>query len=112
MSSASWTDSSGNLVLFGGFGLAASSTTGELGDLWSFNISTSQWTWLDGSSTVGAPATYGTLGTAATVNDPGGRDAPTAFPSSGGDLFLFGGYAGTAQNPDTTALNDLWKYTP
>jgi N-acetylneuraminic acid mutarotase len=110
--SASWTDSKGNLVLFGGLGLDASSTLGNLNDVWSFDTATSQWTWLHGSSTVAAAAAYGIPGTAATGNDPGARQFSTAFPSSSGDLWLFGGYTGTAQNPDTTALNDLWKYTP
>jgi N-acetylneuraminic acid mutarotase len=104
--------SSGKLVLFGGFGLDSSSTTGELSDLWSFNTTTSQWTWLRGSSTLAASAVYGTLGTAATANDPGARESSTAISDNSGNLWLFGGYAGTSRTPDTTALNDLWKYTP
>ena len=52
--SAGWTDSSGNLWLFGGWGFAtngAVGATGSLNDLWEFTPSTKEWTWVGGSNT-------------------------------------------------------------
>ena len=72
--SGGWTDSSGNLWLFGGEGYDSVGARGDLNDLWKFNPSTNQWTWISGSSTLGTsngyhpadecsqPAVYGTLG--------------------------------------------------
>ncbi len=74
-----WTDSSGNLWLFGGDGFDANGNSGYLNDLWEFNPSTNEWTWMGGSSTVpisgeSQPGVYGTLGTPAAGNTPGGRN--------------------------------------
>jgi hypothetical protein len=68
-----WTDSSGNLWLFGGGG-PSSGTNGSihLNDLWEFNPDTNQWTWMSGyDNTVGG--VYGTLGVPAAANVPGAR---------------------------------------
>ena len=68
----SWTDSSGHLWLFGGFGFDANNNSGYLNDLWEFNPSTNQWAWMGGSSTVdstgGRFGVYGTKGQAAAGN--------------------------------------------
>lgn len=104
-----WTDSSGNLWLFGGFGFDSAGTAGDLNDLWKYNVSSGEWTWVNGSNTVGQDGNYGTLGTAALTNIPGARDTGMAWADSSGNLWLFGGYgldsAGMAGD-----LNDLWKY--
>jgi len=77
--SVSWTDSSGNLWLFGGRGYDSTGTLGfGLNDLWEFSPTTKEWTWVSGSNTVpGAdgsqPGVYGTLGVASASNVPGGR---------------------------------------
>jgi hypothetical protein len=52
---------------------------------------TNEWTWMGGSSTVaigdaGAPAVYGTLGTPATGNIPGGREQVVTWIDSAGKL--------------------------
>jgi N-acetylneuraminic acid mutarotase len=109
----SWTDSSGNLWLFGGSGFDANGTYVSLNDLWEFNPSTDEWTWMGGSSTVAeggvAPGVYGTLGTLAAGNIPGGRDSATSWTDSSGNLWLFGGY-GFDANGNNGYLNDLWRY--
>ncbi len=92
--SASWTDSSGNLWLFGG---------GSLNDLWEFNPTTKEWTWVSGSSTGNAVGVYGTLGVAAPSNVPGGRANAVSWTDSSGNLWLFGGGG---------QFNDLWKFSP
>ena len=51
----SWTDQSGKLWLFGGFGYDSSGTAGYLGDLWVFDPSVGangEWAWMGGSSTL------------------------------------------------------------
>jgi hypothetical protein len=105
----SWTDTSGNLWLMGGFGYASTSQ-GELNDLWKFNPTTGEWTWVSGDNTVDQTGVYGTKGTASTSNKPGGRDGAVRWTDGSGNLWLMGGYgiAGTSQG----YLNDLWKFNP
>ena len=58
----SWIDSQGNFWLFGGLGVDGNNITGNLNDLWEFNLSTLKWTWVGGSQTNGAVGVYGTQG--------------------------------------------------
>ena len=69
----SWTDTSGHPWLFGGYGYDVNGNLGELNNVWVFNPSTNQWAWMGGSSTYNHYGVYGTLGTAAAGNIPGGR---------------------------------------
>jgi len=100
-SAVSWTDSSGNLLLFGGNG-----GFGDMNDLWEFNPSTKEWTWVKGSNTAGASGVYGTLGVAAPGNVPGARGSAVSWTDSSGNLWLFGGYSNESQ----ADLNDLWEF--
>ena len=107
--SVAWIDSTGNLWLFGGTGVipgANVNTAGTLNDLWTFSPVTGEWTWVRGSSTANPSAGYGTLGTAASSNDPGGRFAAASWRDSADNLWLFGGIALDGYH------NDLWKFTP
>ena len=109
----SWTDTSGNLWLFGGNELTASRPTnfsGDLNDLWKFNIASGQWTWVSGSNSVNQPGNYGTLNTAAATNVPGARDSAVSWIDSSGKLWLFGGQ-GNDSNGNFGYLNDLWEYS-
>jgi N-acetylneuraminic acid mutarotase len=112
---ASWTDSSGNLWLFGGNGIDANGNGGDLNDLWAFNPSTNEWTWMGGSSTVpnggGQPGVYGTLGMSTVGNTPGGRSSAMSWTDNGGNLWLFGGFGYDVYGSNVD-LNDLWKYQP
>jgi len=110
-----WTDKTGNFWLFGGNGFDANSTFGVLNDLWKFNPSTSEWTWVGGSSTVpfqngGQAGVYGTLKAPASGNIPGGRYGATSWTDSSGNLWLFGGYGDDAHGV-IGYLNDLWEYS-
>ena len=98
-SAVRWTDTSGNLWLFGGSG-NSSVNKGVLNDLWRYTPSTSEWTWMSGDSTVNARSVYGTKGTAASANNPGSRSGAVSWTDSSGNLWLFGG----------SGYNDLWKY--
>jgi N-acetylneuraminic acid mutarotase len=107
----SWIDSSGNLWLFGGYGGDSAGTTDLLNDLWKYDPTTLEWTWVSGSNTVYQAGTYGTKGVAAPSNVPGGRMGAVSWIDSQGKLWLFGGvgYASVGYN---WRLNDLWKFDP
>jgi N-acetylneuraminic acid mutarotase len=107
----SWIDASGKLWLFGGYGLDSVGNTGHLNDLWTYDPTTLQWTWVSGSNTANQSGTYGTQGTAASTNTPGARDAALSWIDSSGRFWLFGGY-GRDSAGSLGYLSDLWKYDP
>jgi len=117
-----WTDSNGNLWLFGGSGFDSTTTTGTLNDLWKFDPSINEWAWMGGSSTfvstckTGSIAcstfgVYGTLGTPAAGSIPGARDGAMRWTDSSGNGWLFGGW-GIDSVGTWGMLNDVWKFTP
>jgi N-acetylneuraminic acid mutarotase len=113
VNAASWTDANGNFWLFGGVGVSLVSgipSTPFLNDLWEFNPSTKQWTWVNGSNTFGL-AVYGTQGVASANNYPGARENAASWIDKSGNLWLFGG-DGIGTSSQWGGLNDLWKYTP
>lgn len=108
---AQWTDSAGNLWLFGGDALAASTWT-EFNDLWRYNPATAQWTWIAGPSTAANAGSYGAQGVAAVGNVPPARTNAMCWVDSAGLFWLLGG---AQLNPNGTYLavfNDLWNYNP
>lgn len=116
----SWIDKSGNLWLFGGYGLDSAGAMGYLNDLWKYTPSTNQWTWMSGSATLasctgnsdcGPLGVYGTQGVSAPTNAPGGRNQASAWTDSNGDFWLFGGL-GTDSAGKFGLLNDLWRFDP
>jgi len=109
--SVSWTDSAGNMWLFGGSGFDSAGTSGALNDVWRYSPGSDQWTWVSGSNTVSATGVYGTLGVAAAGNVPGARSGSVAWFDSAGDLWLLGG-VGLDSAGTLGYLNDLWRYTP
>jgi N-acetylneuraminic acid mutarotase len=116
--SSAWTDSAGNLWLFGGYGLDSGANKGELDDLWEFNTTNKQWTWMSGSSTFTcwAKNASGCSFWAVTppVSTPEGRDGAVAWTDSGGNLWLFGGETAAADVSNLTGglLSDLWEFSP
>jgi galactose oxidase-like protein len=119
-----WADTSGNIWLFGGFGLDSAGTGNAgpppagaiLNDLWEFNITTKQWTWISGSNlanqtgTFGAQAT-GNLSTGAAADVPGSRWGAIGWSDAKSNLWFFGGWGyGTSTTDPTGFLNDIWEY--
>lgn len=104
--SMGWTDLNGNLWLFGGQSYL-NSTTQMPNELWMFNPSTLEWTWVRGfTTTATSMGTYGVQGVAAPANDPPGRcESATTWVDPQGDLWMYGGMDGTYNY-----LGDLWKY--
>jgi len=104
-----WTDSSGDVWLFGGKGMDSTGTAyGFLNDLWKY--SAGQWTWMGGSNLINQPGIYGTQGTASPSNVPGARFYAASWADASGNLWLFGG-DGYDSTGNIGVLNDLWKYS-
>lgn len=102
--SVTWTDTGGNMWLFGG-----SISGGTKNDIWKFDPALGQWTWVSGPSTNAVDGVYGTKGTPAAANMPGARDKAISWVDTGGNLWLFGG-EGYDSAGTWWYLNDLWKY--
>jgi N-acetylneuraminic acid mutarotase len=111
---SSWTSPSGTLWMFGGGGYDSNATIGVLNDLWKFDPSTSQWTWIAGSSTANAlgvyPSAPGPTSTAGT-NVISARSAAAQWVDASGQFWLFGG-SGYDKNGNSSYLNDLWMLNP
>ena len=106
-----WIDNSGNFWIFGGFGRAASGGNNYLNDLWKYNPSTNQWTWMSGDSTGAVKGVYGTKGTASASNKPGARYHSVGTLDASGNLLMFSG-AGYAQStviPGNLSLTFFYK---
>lgn len=119
------------IYLFGGYGMSATPTPGNLNDLWRFNTSNNKWTWMGVDSSMSADAGGGVYGSMRTpspegTNFPGARNGAaacttnnslTVFSSGSGvgsgegadtKMWLFGGY-GMSATPTPGYLNDLWQ---
>ena len=104
-------DNSGNFWMFGGDGYDAFGTFGRLNDLWKYDLTTNEWTWISGTNLVNQNGIYGSLTVPAPANIPGARHGGGAWVDAGNNLWLFGGYGYPATGGDGF-LNDLWKYNP
>ncbi len=98
-----WVDLSGNLWLYGGQGYSMANST--LGDLWKYDISINQWTWVNGSQLSFQPPNHGTVLVPAPSNYPGCRVFSVSWADLSGDLWLHGGDDGI-----TGPKDDLWRY--
>ncbi len=100
--SASWADNNNCLWLFGG-----GNTLGSLSDLWKFDISTNQWTWMKGANIVNQPPVYGIINIPSPTNEPGARWCYAKWKDSQGNFWMFSG-AGI----NTGYRNDMWRFNP
>jgi len=105
----SWTDSAGNLWLFGGQGYDSAGTQGYLNDLWKYNYSSGQWTWVSGSNVTNESGVYGSAGVPSPNAHPGGRLSAAGWIDTNNSLWLLGG-EGIDANNTLASLNDLWKF--
>lgn len=108
--STGWFDTGGNLWIFGGYGYSGVSGPTYLNDLWKYDITLNQWTWVKGNSGAATYGTYGTQGFSSVLNTPGGRYSCMAGKDTSNNFYLFGG---TGYGSSTSgSLCDLWKYNP
>ncbi len=97
-----WKDKSGNLWLFGGL-LGSIMPTNEL---WRYNPTTNNWTWMNGSSSY-ENGVYGIKCVTSSTNTPGSRyESRAAWVDTTGNFWMFGG--SITGNGDM--MNDLWMY--
>jgi N-acetylneuraminic acid mutarotase len=108
---AAWVDGNGKFWLFGGYRSYSAGKGDQLNDLWQYDPTTNQWTWMGGANTPNAVGVYGTQGVTAADNVPGARAYSATWVDDNGNLWLFGGY-GSDVNGSYGQLNDLWKYDP
>ncbi|MGD0227411.1 MAG: galactose oxidase [Terriglobia bacterium] len=104
-------DAAGNFWLFGGSGCDSTADCGgALNDLWEYRGG--QWTWLSGTnvSYPAQPGVFGTEGTPAPGNHPGGRYSASGWMDASGNLWIFGGIGYNTYYANVAELNDLWKY--
>jgi Galactose oxidase, central domain len=87
-SAVSWLDKSGNLWLFGGWSVGNSGQLPLFNDLWEYDPSTAEWTWMGGSDKFDQPGVYGTLGQAGSGNTPGARNSAFNWTDGTGNLWL------------------------
>jgi len=115
LGAATWIDAVGHLWLYAGEGYPGSATTntvGGLNDLWKFNSTTSEWTWVRGSAVLNQSGNYGTQGIPVFTNIPGSRSFISNWIDANNNLWFFGGYGQPAVSAGSAGnLNDLWKYT-
>ncbi len=98
-----WTDTTGNFWLYGGL----ISGGQPINDLWRYNPTTAEWTWMEGTAAIGDNGIYGTQGISAPSNRPPSLGyAATSWVDNSGNLWLFGGW-----NSGTYGYySDLWEY--
>jgi N-acetylneuraminic acid mutarotase len=102
-----------NLYMFGGLGVIQNGiyyyNPGALNDVWRFNTTTNNWTWLAGDNNGNILGVYGTQGVENAANKPGGRAGASSWTDKDGNLWVFGGN-GCSASQTFVYLNDLWKF--
>jgi len=127
-----WADNNGHLWLFGGLGLDSVGTQnpGNIGtlpngstpegallnDLWEYDISTGEWTWVSGGGKTGLAnqvGVYGTQQVPSAGEMPGSRWSAAGWSDSNGNLWFFGGWGYASSLAQSTGfLDDVWEYHP
>ncbi len=110
---STWTDLEGNLWMYGGRGYAGSGDTnpGLRDDLWKYNPSTGNWTWVKGHiNVINSLPVYGTQGVASPENSPGGREHFITWTGVDGTLWLYGGGTMGSSAHFSRLAGGLWKY--
>jgi len=105
---STWVDNNNNLWLFGG----EDDNTRQHNDLWKYDISSNEWTWMKGSDTLDSPGFYGIQGVPNTLNIPSARNAYSKWKDPAGNFWMFGGWTRYMPCPIGNApyFNDMWRY--
>ncbi|MDD3266415.1 MAG: kelch repeat-containing protein [Burkholderiales bacterium] len=110
LGSVGFADESGHLWMFGG--ADSISTLNDYNDLWKFNTTTNQWTWVNGESTINSYGVYGIQQMPNVLNKPGARLDSVGWVDNTGNFWLFGGNGRDGIGFLIGDLNDLWRYNP
>lgn len=84
------------------------SNAGMYNDLWYYNPTQNQWTWVSGDSTSGALGNYGIQGVPASTNMLPCRQGHAMWVDNQQQVWVFGGIV----RGNTSRANDLWRFTP
>lgn len=104
-----WQDAQGNLWLYGG----TNEVFGFFEDMWKYDQTISQWTWISGSSLTSQNPKYGLQGVPSVTNSPGLRATSYSWVDKFGKFWLYGGIGSVTNTPGAgLAYGDLWKYDP
>jgi len=100
---ATWVDSTENsLWLYAG----QIPSNAASNDLWKYNVSTNEWTWMKGDTTANKLPVYGIKKIPDPANTPGSRDCYSRWTGGNGDFWLFGGW----DYIYNIYYNDVWRY--
>jgi hypothetical protein len=101
-------DNVGNIWMMGtGYGYT-SNNNGYMNDLWRYNITSGQWTWMKGSNTGNQYGVFGTLGVGGANNTPGCKYGPAYCNDGSGNIYAYGGYG--YGSTTTGQMGDFWKF--
>lgn len=101
------------IYFFGGMGVDSTGAQGYLNDLWKFDISSREFTWISGDQIVNQNAIVSSTtnyGIFDSTNNPSARSQHLLLIDASGDLWVFGGY-GMDNMGVPSCLNDLWKFS-
>lgn len=104
MHAVGWADNRGDLWLFGGSGYGGLFGNNALNSLWKYSSADNSWTFVKGETAIITAAVYGTQGTPAENNTPGGTTNAFGWRDNQGNLWIFGGQSLLGR------LNQLWKF--
>lgn len=96
------------VYLFGGYGHGFSGD-GLYSDIWTFNPSTGNWTWVSGPSIPDQDPVAGAAGVSATSYHPGGVQYGVLDVDSSNNIWFFGGYGRGSSNQGERS--SVWRYT-
>ena len=99
-----WTRDCDNFLLFGGAGDIQG--INMYNDLWNYNVSSNQWTLMNGFTIPNQPGHFGTITVSDTLNMPGSRFGGVGWTDSLGQIWMFGG----STQFGFLYYNDMWKY--
>ncbi|MBB1284478.1 T9SS type A sorting domain-containing protein [Flavisolibacter sp. BT320] len=122
---AGWADKEGNLWLYGGNTYYPQSyfegVGGEINDLWKYDITMNQWTWVSGDSITADQAmrannwdfhygVYATKGVPSVNNRPPAKTHAITWTDNDGNFWLYSGYA--YYGFLSGHMTDIWKFNP
>jgi hypothetical protein len=84
---------------------------GTFNDVWKFNVTSNQWTWMTGATTTNvAPVFVTAEGVPSTGNSPGSRAFAATWMDVNGMLYLFGGNGRGSVGVGLSDMNDMWTF--
>ncbi len=100
---SSYVDAQNNFWIFGG----QDAVSGVFNDMWKYDVTTNQWTFMKGDMVPNGIGNYGVKGIEAPSNLPPARLSYTKWKGLDGNFYIFAG--GDFSNAN---YNDVWKYNP